>query len=37
MGGRVEITPMDETPWLLVLPRQRLWDLMAICLAEAGA
>lgn len=33
MGGRVEIVPMDETPWLLVLPRQRLWDLMSICMA----
>lgn len=37
MGGRVEITPMDETPWLLVLPRQRLWDLVAICMAAPPA
>ncbi len=27
-GGRVEITPMDDTPWLLILGRERLWDLV---------
>jgi len=28
-GGRVEIVPRDETPWLLILGRERLWDLVA--------
>lgn len=27
-GGRVEIVPKDDTPWLLILGRERLWDLM---------
>ncbi len=31
-GGRVEIVPKDETPWLLILGRERLWDLVDICL-----
>ena len=31
IGGPVEITPADATPWLLILGRERLWDLM-----EAG-
>ncbi len=31
MGGMVEIVPKDETPWLLILSRDRLWDLMAAC------
>lgn len=32
-GGRVEIVPKDDTPWLLILGRERLWDLVEICLA----
>ena len=27
-GGRVEIVPEDETPWLLILRKERLWDLV---------
>lgn len=27
-GGRVEIEPEDETPWLLILGKERLWDLV---------
>jgi thiamine pyrophosphokinase len=27
-GGRVEIIPKDDTPWLLILGRERLWDLV---------
>ena len=27
-GGRVEIVPADDTPWLLILGKERLWDLM---------
>ena len=27
-GGRVEIVPKDDTPWLLILGRERLWDLV---------
>ena len=27
-GGRVEVTPEDETPWLLILAKERLWDLV---------
>lgn len=27
-GGRVEVVPEDTTPWLLILGRERLWDLM---------
>lgn len=29
-GGRVEIVPADETPWLLILGKARLWDLVAV-------
>jgi thiamine pyrophosphokinase len=29
-GGEVEIVPADDTPWLLILPRNRLWDLVAL-------
>lgn len=29
IGGRVEIVPRDGTPWLLILGRDRLWDLVA--------
>lgn len=28
IGGRVEIVPADATPWLLILGKERLWDLM---------
>ena len=31
IGGRVEIIPKDDTPWLLILGRERLWDLMSAC------
>jgi len=34
-GGRVEIVPVDDTPWLLILGRDRLWDLVEICLSAA--
>jgi thiamine pyrophosphokinase len=27
-GGAVEIVPADDTPWLLILGKERLWDLM---------
>ncbi len=27
-GGPVEIVPADETPWLLILGKERLWDLV---------
>ena len=29
-GGPVEIVPADETPWLLILGKERLWDLMGL-------
>ena len=29
IGGVVEIVPVDATPWLLMLGRERLWDLVA--------
>jgi len=29
VGGRVEIVPADETPWLLILGKERLWDLVS--------
>jgi thiamine pyrophosphokinase len=28
-GEWVEVVPEDETPWLLILGRERLWDLIA--------
>ena len=28
-GGLVEIVPVDDTPWLLILGKARLWDLVA--------
>lgn len=31
-GGRVEIVPADATPWLLILGRARLYDLIDACL-----
>jgi thiamine pyrophosphokinase len=30
VGGRVEIQPADDTPWLLILGRERLWDLVDV-------
>lgn len=27
-GGTVEIVPADDTPWLLILNKARLWDLL---------
>jgi thiamine pyrophosphokinase len=33
-GGRVEIVPRDATPWLLILGRERLWDLVEVCLGS---
>lgn len=27
-GGPVEVLPEDETPWLLILAKERLWDLI---------
>ena len=29
VGGPVEVVPDDDTPWLLILGKERLWDLMA--------
>ncbi|WP_338720919.1 thiamine diphosphokinase [Devosia sp. XK-2] len=34
LGGRVEIVPKDDTPWLLILGRERLWDLVELCLEQ---
>jgi thiamine pyrophosphokinase len=28
VGGPVEVVPDDETPWLLILGKERLWDLV---------
>jgi thiamine pyrophosphokinase len=28
-GGAVELVPGDDTPWLLILRKERLWDLVA--------
>lgn len=33
VGGRVEAIPEDDTPWLLILNKTRLWDLVATLLA----
>lgn len=33
-GGPVEIVPADSTPWLLILGRERLWDLVEACLVS---
>jgi thiamine pyrophosphokinase len=32
LGGAVEIVSADATPWLLILGRERLWDLVEACL-----
>ncbi|WP_152662674.1 thiamine diphosphokinase [Devosia soli] len=29
-GGRVEVEPEDGTPWLLILGKERLWDLVGV-------
>ena len=29
-GGAVEIVPADDTPWLLILGKERLWDLVGL-------
>lgn len=31
LGGEVSIVPQTSTPWLLLLPKERLWDLVAAC------
>ncbi len=28
VGGRIEVEPEDKTPWLLILRKERLWDLL---------
>ena len=28
LGGPVEVVPADQTPWLLILGKERLWDLL---------
>jgi thiamine pyrophosphokinase len=35
IGGQVEIVPADRTPWLLILPKERLWDLVEACQSAA--
>jgi len=30
LGGPVDIEPEDDTPWLLILGKDRLWDLMGL-------
>ncbi|WP_157959817.1 thiamine diphosphokinase [Devosia submarina] len=37
VGGRVEILPSDRTPWLLILRRERLWDLIEASQSAAWA
>ncbi|WP_332686075.1 thiamine diphosphokinase [Devosia sp.] len=34
-GGRIEIVPEDDTPWLLILGKERLWDLIEACASAA--
>jgi thiamine pyrophosphokinase len=34
IGGPVDITPASDTPWLLILGKERLWDLVAGSLAS---
>ena len=34
-SGPVEIVPVDDTPWLLILGRERLWDLIQACQSAA--
>ncbi|QQR39598.1 thiamine diphosphokinase [Devosia rhizoryzae] len=36
-GGLVEIVPADGTVWLLILGRERLWDLVLQCLSRQEA
>lgn len=33
-GGPVEVVPNDDTPWLLILGKERLWDLVEACQAR---
>ena len=35
IGGPVEVVPGDDTPWLLILGKERLWDLVAACQSAA--
>lgn len=28
-GGAVSIVPMDQTPWLLIMSKERLWEMIA--------
>lgn len=35
LGGPVEIVPSDAVPWLLILGRERLWDLVDAGLSQA--
>ena len=37
LGGWVEIVPEDGAPWLLILPKARLWDLVEACQSAARA
>ena len=30
VGGPVEIVPVEDTPWLLILGKERLWDLLGV-------
>lgn len=36
MGGPIEIVPANDTPWMLILGRQRLWDLLDIMMARTA-
>ena len=36
-GERVEIVPADDTPWLLILAKERLWDLVQASRSAARA
>ncbi len=29
IGGPFEIVPLDDTPWLMIMAREHLWDLLA--------
>lgn len=35
-GGPVEIIPEDETPWLLILRKERLWDMIEASASQGG-
>jgi thiamine pyrophosphokinase len=34
-GGRVEIVPDGDRPWLLILGKERLWDMIGACQSAA--